>query len=558
MNKATKSLLAGLALSLSIGVFAIKGSKENAANPIVRDIADLRFEDRIQNDRYLRSFSGASFAFGRENICFNGSLPVGRLFEVKQAERPQVLEYNVNFDVTYLPRLQLGQINVSLLSSPYGEPVMAESVYAYPFRDNRGNTDIEFFMNGYSFFASEFMSGTDIKDDKADEIAKISASSAVSQSIMLELESPTVYLIEKDDIFVNSKNKVRERVETTMGRTTPNSSGIVYPIAKIITTFVSRPGSITEGKAHDLFPAPNVWKDGLASLLLYQFKMDLAFKNYKNNWRFPIPRWSPDEEQEGYINTQGKRNDGRINLEVGDDRYDYAWKKWQYGFFNLRHSGCPVFAVYNLLVDSAITNVDLPTLVLLFQLCNADLLFGGIGSLPVDLNSALAKTLSGLLMTTYSALVLAIMACLSLVAGVGVLLFFMGMATVVGAILKAYLESQKDLGAVLDVMRCSYFHSDFLYSSNTFERFVKDLKNRRQGIVSYWHVVDENLKPVISGNAHFVYIRNDVASQENKYFIYNCYGDGSIKSVDYGNEPDLVGATRIPEANAKTIGYYVL
>ena len=68
MNKATKSLLAGLALSLSIGVFAIKGSKENTVNPIIGDIANLRFEEHIANDKYLNSFKGASFSFERERV----------------------------------------------------------------------------------------------------------------------------------------------------------------------------------------------------------------------------------------------------------------------------------------------------------------------------------------------------------------------------------------------------------------------------------------------------------------------------------------------------------
>ena len=554
MNKATKSLLAGLALSLSIGVFTIKGSKENAVNPIIVDIANRRIEDSIVHDKYLQSFAGASFSFKKESISFNGSLPVGRLFEIKHAERPQVLDYAVNFNVTYLPKLELGRIKVSLFSTPNAEPLMSENVYAYPFRDERGNADIEFFMNGYSFKSSEFMSGREIKDDKAETIAKISAFSAVSQSIMLEAESETKYLVEKDDgdFVVNAHDKVKDYVYTTMTKTTPESSGVIYPIAAITTSLLSIGFSV--GLANVLFPRPDFFVEGLAALVLYEFKMNLAFDNYDHNKNYVIPRYSVQEEQEGYINTQGWRNQNRINLEPGDNPSDFAWEKWEYGFFNLRHSGCSVFAVYNMLVDSSTADVDLATLVLLFELCNADLLFAGVGSLPVD--SWVAKTIANMLLGAFKGVILALMACLSLIPGIGWLIFLLGgFFYIVTLLVQAYIDNQRDLGAVLDILGCSYSHGDFIIDYGyAFDGFVKDLESRRQGIVSYWHKLDSNGMPDITGNAHFVYIRNDV-SLDKKFRVYNNY-----KEVDADDETSLISPSTInaAQANAKTIGYYVI
>lgn len=279
MDKASKSLLAGLALCISVGVFSLKGTKENAVNPIFNDISNLRIRDRITEDKYLNTFKEPSFSFIRESASFGGSMPVHKLFDIQRAERKEVLEYDVNFNATYIKSLELGRVTVSLFNTKSEKPIMSESIYAYPFRDKKGNTDIEFFMNGFSFFSSEFMSDREIKDDKAYEISKISAHSAVSQSIMLEKDRAREYVMDKgEDVVVNPQDDVKDLVETTTGKTTPESSGVVYPIVAITTTLLSV--GFSTGLANMIFPRPDFFVDGLAALALYLFKMGVAFNNY--------------------------------------------------------------------------------------------------------------------------------------------------------------------------------------------------------------------------------------------------------------------------------------
>ena len=479
------------------------------------------------------------------------------LFEIKHAERPKVLDYMVNFDVTYLKKLELGQIKVSLLSSFEEEPIMSENNYAYPFRDKKGEIDIEFYMHGTSFFSSDFMSGKEIKDDKASEIAKLSARSAVCQSIMLEKDSARKYLIEKeDDVVINEQNEVKDYVETTTGKTTPKSSGVVYPIIAITTTLIST--GISVGVASLLFPRPDFFVDGLAALALYEFKMIFAFNNFNHNKNLRMPH--KVDETEPYINNQNIKNRDNYYHDQGEDPNDYAWGKWKYGFSNLQHSGCPVFAVYNMLVDSATTNVDLATLALLFELCNADIGFGNIGALPVD--PWLAKIIADFLLGTFKYIVIGLMACLALIPGIGFFLFLVGgLLYLVDVLVQAYINNQRDLGAVLSVLNCKYLQGDFLNKPGyAFESFTKELKVRRQGIIAYWHQLTDNNIPNVFGNAHFIYVRNDVFENneaDNKYVLYN--RSSSSVDVQHGQETSIIRqGSSLDEANAKTIGYYVL
>ncbi len=555
MNKASKSLLAGIALCISIGVFSIKGTKENTVNPIINDISNLKIRDRITEDKYLNTFKEPSFSFARESASFSGSMPVYKLFDIRKAERKEVLEYDVNFNATYIKSLELGRVTVSLFGPKSEEPIMSESVYAYPFRDKKGNIDIEFFMNGFSFFSSEFMSDREIKDDKAYEISKISAYSAVSQSITLEKDYAREYVMYKgEDVVVNPQDDVKDLVETTTDKTTPESSGVVYPIVAITSTLLSI--GFSTGLAYTLFPRPNFFLDGLAALALYEFKMTFAFIHYEHNKNLMIPHKA--NETEPYINSQRLVNGENYFHEPGENPNGFSWARWNYGFFDLRHSGCPVFAVYNMLVDSSPTKVDLATLTLLFELCNADIGFGGVGALPVD--PTVAKTLTNLLLTAFEGIVIALMACLSLIPGVGWLVFLLGgLLKLVDTLVKAYIDNQRDLGAVLKVLNCNYLQGDFINRPGcAFDSFKKDLGAHRQGIVAYWHKLgDKSFLPNVGRGAHFVYVRNDV-SIKNNYSVYNRYGDSTTFNANYGNEVSLVGSASDAEANEKTIGYYVI
>lgn len=256
-------------------------------------------------------------------------------------------------------------------------------------------------------------------------------------------------------------------------------------------------------------------------------------------------------------------------MRIGD-KYDndytepsdeYAWAKWKFGLSDMRSSGCPVFSVFNMLIDSSYYLPHLPSLIALFELSNADLLFGRAGVLPIDSNmlSMLSYYLSG----AFAWIIWDIARSLSVIPTVGLLGFLFGtwiISYFVNVVVSAMVNVQGDMGDILSLFDLTYSTENFLVDGNyLFEDFRGDLEYRRQGIVCYWNDVDANTNmPDVSGNAHFVYVRNDVLL-DGKYYVYNrdCVGSGPLSffetEITY-----LIGAGNVTTANLKMIAFYVL
>lgn len=144
--------------------------------------------------------------------------------------------------------------------------------------------------------------------------------------------------------------------------------------------------------------------------------------------------------------------------------------------------------------------------------------------------------------------------------GVGWLVFVLGgLLYLVDLVVQAYINNQRDLGAVLSLFELNYSTRNFLVDGNhLFEVLRGAIVYRRQGIVCYWNTVDVNGMPVLQDCAHFVYVRNDVLL-DGKYYIYNFSGYGpDALSLLETNMTEIVGSQNIGEANSKMIAFYVI
>lgn len=548
-----KALVGCLAFCMSVGTFSFCiGGKP--VNPVLRDMENVATTWHVAHDPYLNSFENPSFSFASTYLSFSGALPVYRLFELSHAERPQIKNYRINFDLAYITDLDLGRIEVSLINPYEEETIMTESIYVYPFEDDRGNRDIEFFMNDISFLGTEYVKQGFIERDIAGEVGKLSAHSAVSQSLMIEKDVPMPVLIEHgDDYLINPQITGLSFIQTTEGDTTPGTSGIIYPIVQIAVVLTSIDASV--GLANKLFPRPDYFIEGATAVVYYHFKHRLAFYNFLNNSQLAIPRYNINEGW--HINSQNMLNSDKYDYDSSiENGSDYAWAKWKFGLSNLKSSGCPVFSFFNLLIDSNSVLPDLAPLVSLFELCNADLLFAKAGVLPLD--SSYLSSIETLLTGALSWMVLEIASVMSVIPFFGLINYLPNgliLSYLVGHIVSAVASCQGDMGDILSLFAFNYSTSNILSGGNhLFDAFKGEIEQRRQGIICFWNNADN-----IMFGAHFVYVRNDVY-WGGKYYVYNLPGDSAdplyfspsyLPSViDSGDDYD--------DANRKVIAYYVI
>ena len=124
---------------------------------------------------------------------------------------------------------------------------------------------------------------------------------------------------------------------------------------------------------------------------------------------------------------------------------------------------------------------------------------------------------------------------------------------------------------MLKVLNCNYLQGDFINRPGyAFDSFKKDLTVHRQGIIAYWNGPMQNtFLPSVGMGAHFIYVRKDVSnnsdgSSNGEYVIYNRgVFDKATRAflattAPVGKEMSIIGAGDFPEANRKTIGYYVV
>ncbi|MBO4737398.1 MAG: hypothetical protein J5627_03050 [Bacilli bacterium] len=501
----------------------------------------------------LRSqFESSSVSLSQDSLSFHGNKRAGHLFDFDAVECPNVLNYPVTFDFTYIVALDLGFLDISFIN-PVGDDVIAsETVYVYPYDAGNGQRDIHFCLNDETFKATDFFAEPlAIKDERVYEVAVVSAHSIVSQAIYQEAVSGISF-------SYGDGSGSEPRIDTTTtGHMDADTAGIVYPtiaIAQILTSFDS-----AVGFAETHFPTPFFLPDP-AVYFGYHIKMSMIKEDFRKNITLSIPVSSHANDYP-HLGSQKLINGDKIghdsNLEDPDEE---AWTEWSFGFSNMADSGCPVFALYNLLVDLGYTP-SLPVLIAFFELCNADLLSGiGGGCVLREENINEIKAIIDYAIIPGLAFLSAGLLCIP---GAGPFLAFLTMSTAVmaDAISDWLLYNQRGLGDVLDYLDLDHYEENVLVNqnSNLFGDFKTRMKPSGNGIMCFWNVVDGNLNIDYTHGAHFVCVRSFEDDNSVTCFeAYNMWGNSQLVTYYENGIDHLIYNFTDQQAERSMIAYYVL
>lgn len=555
-----KTFACGLLASLLLTLPSAGRVSNGAAFP--REAASLFHHPVTPIDRLRSQFESSSVSLRQDSFSFHGIKTAGRLFQFDFVERPDVLNYPVTFDFTYIVALDLGFLDVSFIDPVGDEEIASETVYVYPYDTGNGRRDIHFCLNDERFKASYFFAEPFLlKDEMVCEVAYLSAHSVVSQAIYSEAVSGISF-------SYGEGSGSAPRIDTTnTGHMDENTAGIVYPtvaIAEILTSFDN-----AVGFAESHFPAPD-FSLNTAATYGYRIKMNMIKEDFKKNSTLSIPRkaYVPDRD---HINSQKLLNMHKEDYDSSiEDPLGRAWEEWSFGFSNLADAGCPVFAVYNLLIDVGFYTVNLPVIISYFQLCNADLAWGLAGG--CILRQEDIQEVKNMIMP---AVVLALTIELHKLCTleniyVGFLELAISTALVVEMVVDWFLYNQRGIGDILDYLEL--FHREdnsFTSSSSTlFSDFKNAIRPRGKGILCFWNDVDENLNINYLGKAHYVYVWcYESQDSEVHYVAYNVTGNSlTLNCVESNStrmfyfEPHDDGEIYVTEnqAERKMIAYYVI
>lgn len=509
----------------------------------------------------LRSqFETSSVSLSQDSFSFHGLKRVGHLFQFDAVECPNVLNYPVTFDFTYIVALDLGFLDISFINPIGDEAIASETVYVYPYDSGNGHRDIHFCLNDETFKATDFFAEPlVIKDEYVCEVGTLSAHSIVSQAIYQEAVSGISF-------SYGDGSGSQPRIDTTTtGHMDSDTGGIVYPtiaIAQILTSFDS-----AVGFAESHFPAPCFNLDPIPALA-YRMKMDLIKRDFNNNKNLSIPYHDDPNGTLDRIHL-GSQNLRNVNKEGYDSNVEdpsgFAWAEWSFGFSNMADSGCPVFALYNLLVDFGYTP-SLPVLIAFFELCNADLLCGMGGGCV--LREEVVQPLRSFLLGIVIPILVIDSAALCLIPFIGPALatIMVGASVSAGLIIDWFFTNQRGIGDVMDYLGLFHTEENCLTNSQSplFSHFKNEMKPRGNGIICFWNSVDENLNIDFTHGAHFVYVSsNTLPSSEIEYSAYNVHGNSAVVTCGAADSVRMIQDNPMnlmseQQAERSMIAYYAI
>ena len=501
----------------------------------------------------LRSqFETSSVSLSQDSFSFHGLKRVGHLFQFDAVECPNVLNYPVTFDFTYIVALDLGFLDISFINPIGDEAIASETVYVYPYDSGNGHRDIHFCLNDETFKATDyFAEPLVIKDEYVCEVGTLSAHSIVSQAIYQEVVSGISF-------SYGDGSGSQPRIDTTTtGHMDSDTGGIVYPtiaIAQILTSFDN-----AVGFAESHFPAPCLPLDPVV-FFAYHIKMNMIKEDFRKNTTLSIPLSSHANDYP-HLGSQNLINRDKIGHDSNSEDLDEeAWAEWSFGFSNMADSGCPVFALYNLLVDLDYIP-SLPVLIAFFELCNADLLSGiGGGCVLREENINEIKAIINYAIIPGLAFLSVGLLCIP-VAGPFLASLTMSTAVMADAVSDWLLYNQRGLGDVLDYLDLDHYEENVLVNqnSNLFGGFKTRMKPAGNGIMCFWNVIDGNLNIDYAHGAHFVCVRSFVDDNSVTCFeAYNMWGNSQLVTYYENGIDHLIYNFNDQQAERSMIAYYVL
>jgi hypothetical protein len=321
--------------------------------------------------------------------------------------------------------------------------------------------------------------------------------------------------------------------------TDDGGGGTIYPIVSVSNSIVGLDSAIENAK--DYLNPPDVWYDGPMKYLMWKIKLELARKDFEHN---------------SSLSTVVGGTDGYIN-----DQNDSKWDSWDYGLSTLGGAGCGIFGMYNFL-RSTNSTLDLPSLIALVQLLNADVAFGAFGTnvYPSDMSFSETSIFDSIIQNVIIPIATDIIPGLTqslidaefadkddwwytwfgwtydaqlLITTASLEVAFLGLFATSDFFVEWYWSSVRSVTEVL-----SLYGIDDISNTSNLDTFVTNSSASQYFILSYWHgsVPTTNTIDVLGG-AHTVFVRRvgDI------YRVYNLNGYGSTS--DFSNLYLIIDST---------------
>lgn len=437
-----------------------------------------------QDYDYLCSLKSPSIEVSNTKICFTGGI------EIEEFDQIDYLSTNNrkydDYTISF-DALYMSQIDLLFLdvyiNDENGNNIGIEEIYGYSLINDEGNMDILYDFYGYTFYSSDF--GTT-------ETIENVVSHSICQSII------------GDDL----------------------GGSIIYPILSVSNAIVGIDDAIVN--AQNRFQPPDIFEDGPIEYIMYYSKLKIIKDDFLHNSNNNL---NPEYRQpQGYIYSQS----------------DSKWTNWKYGLGTISSSGCGIISMYNFLISTGY-QPDLPTLIALTQLLNADVLYGKFGTNTYPPGTFFIS--SDVFESVFTNYVLPI--AMSIIPNISLVIYNLGFSYIQSwweswfgsipsnqsifttalietafidtiAVLEVFVEWYwRSLRNIVDVI--SIFGFNNIYTATSLMDLITNSIVSQYFIINIWNYVDANGLPILTGGSHsFFVIRhgnqfNAINKRTNKY-----------------------------------------
>ena len=408
-----------------------------------------------------------------------------------------------NASIDSLDELGLMTIDLNVDNNISGENEIFERIYAYPTENDLGERDILFDIHGTKVLGSDVLRET------------------------LEPE----FRINDDRLIIN-------RPIIDIGFDT----NVLYPIVNVSFSLANL--SSVQTLASSVMAIPALSLTNPLPYFLYTAKVELAKQHYEHNVAQTNQPGSVITDQNNYSNFKYGISDQPLGKVPG---------------CNVGTKGCGMVAAYNMLKESG-ANITFPSLIALYELCGADLLFGyfGVNPVPDYLDTVIIPAASAALLAVYSLVLQPILnlaltivepmlfaLCVwtpldLLIPGISLTAAVTAAATlrviindagrVVNEFLNWYSTYSKSESEMLSMFFGNHIEE---FSILEFSGFKTKLANRRQAIICFWNGVYPDGSVNIGDGAHYIYIHGT---------SIDSYGTVSFKAINNTHEGPYTAA----------------
>lgn len=470
---------------------------------------------------------------GKTQTIIEASSPIKDFYSAEKLNATDVDVYDgktFQTSISSLDPLGIVTIDMKLSDDATGETEISERIYAYPTTNNlTGESDILLDIHGNQIMASE----------------------------VSPLDTENSLTVEKDGRVIMRKPVIDDGT----------GANTLYPIVKAIRGLVSLDDA--KANARKVLNIPPLSLMNPLPYFFYLSRLELAKQHYENNAALP-------NQPTGFIHRQ--KDLSKFKFGISEQSFGETASP------NIGANGCDVVAAFNMLKDSG-ADIDFPSLIALYELCGADLLFGHFGVNPVPdyyeaiampaasalLSSAYVPVLQPILNLALSTVEPLLFALCSwtpadlIVPGSSITAATAAVAMIraiindpvrlVNELLKWYISYSKN---ETDILKTFYGEKLLEYPVTDFSGFKTKLLYRRQAIVCYWNSAFENGSPNISKGAHYVYLCGQKADLFNQTLFKTINGTDDDRNYRARDVTSVFGSKSREGSERQFIWGYVL